>query len=415
MHCGIDFGTSNTAVGTQAGESPILLPLEGDDPTIPSAVFYHDDSPEIGFGRDAIATYLSGDDGRLMRSIKSVLGTSLMDESTLVGARQITFDTVITDFLREMKRRAECALGTELTAVVQGRPVHFTTAGDEADQVAEDTLERILRTIGFTEVRFLYEPVAAALHFEELAGAEHLALVADIGGGTSDFSVVRINPNRSRGAQRADAVLGNSGIRLGGTDFDQALGFAHVMPLLGRGTRMPANGLIAPNWIYTTLSSWPRINMLQAPKALRDIAWVVENGVGDPRFGRLAQVIEKRLGHRIAVDVEQAKIALSNDREARLVLDYVEAGLRPTVSEADVNKVLADARRLLTQTMEDCLRISGLKTTSITLVVLTGGSTEMPLVQRTIRDCLPDAILTSTDTFGAVGKGLALEASRAFS
>src|SRR6185312_6501054 len=193
--CGLDFGTSNSTLGTIAGREPVLTALEAAQTAIPSAIFYETDGAVL-IGRRAIEAYVEGVPGRLMRSLKSVLGTSLIDETTRLGRERISFRDVIAAYVGAIKRRAEQATGRELTHVVHGRPVHFVDNAPDADRKAEDTLRTIAKGIGFEEVTFQFEPIAAALDYERQIASEEVALIADIGGGTSDFSIVRLGPER---------------------------------------------------------------------------------------------------------------------------------------------------------------------------------------------------------------------------
>src|ERR1700682_5906800 len=193
--CGLDFGTSNTTLGTIFGREPVLTALEAGQTTIPSAIFYEVDGAVL-IGRRAIEAYVEGAPGRLMRSLKSVLGTSLIDETTRLGRERVSFRDVIAYYLGAVKRRAEQATGRELRDVVHGRPVHFVDNSDDADRKAEQTLREIAREGGFEGVTFQFEPIAAALDYERQIANEEVALIADIGGGTSDFSIVRLGPQR---------------------------------------------------------------------------------------------------------------------------------------------------------------------------------------------------------------------------
>ena len=235
--CGLDFGTSNTTLGTIEGQAPVLVALEAAQTTIPSAIFYEADGGVL-IGRRAVEAYVEGAPGRLMRSLKSVLGTSLIDETTRLGRERVSFRDVIAYYLGAVKRRAEQATGRELRHVVHGRPVHFVDNAPDADRKAEETLRMIAREIGFDEVTFQFEPIAAALDYERQITSEEVALIADIGGGTSDFSIVRLGPERHGKADRAADILANDGVRIGGTDFDRQLSLGVVMPLFGFGSAM---------------------------------------------------------------------------------------------------------------------------------------------------------------------------------
>ena len=415
MFCGLDFGTSNSTLGTLHQNKLQLLCLEkAGQSTLPSTAFYYEDSYDIAFGQAALNCYLEGLDGRLMRSIKSVLGTSLADEQTRVGSRRIPFKTVIGNFLAEMKKRAEETTGTELTAVVQGRPVNFVDQNPEGNRKAQDLLEEILKSIGFKHISFQMEPIAAAWQYESTAEKEGLALVVDIGGGTSDFSVIRIRPDRQENDTGEQDVLSDTGIRLGGIDFDQCLSLAGVMPLLGYGASLRGGKLNNPNWLYRTLSIWPQINQIYTQRSRRDIDWILENGDGDIRFDRLSTVAEDQLGHHIANDVEQTKIRLSSEQTVDLDLSYLEQGLNQRLDQDLLAQATEKSRSRLKGAIDESLKQAECQADDIQVVLMTGGSTEMPVVRQSVRDCLPGATFHNIDKFGAVGYGLALEAQKRF-
>src|SRR6476469_8913292 len=175
--CGLDFGTSNTTLGTIEGHAPVLAVLEAEYTTIPSAIFYEVDGAVL-IGRRAVEAYVEGAPGRLMRSLKSVLGTSLIDETTRLGRQRVSFHDVIAYYLGAVKRRAEQATGRELRNVVHGRPVHFVDNAPDADRKAEATLRTVALGIGFEDVTFQFEPIAAALDYERQIASEETALIA---------------------------------------------------------------------------------------------------------------------------------------------------------------------------------------------------------------------------------------------
>src|ERR1700754_3005817 len=151
--CGLDFGTSNTTLGTIEDETPVLAALENEHTTVPSAIFFTADGAVL-IGRKAVDAYVEGVPGRLMRSLKSVLGTALIDETTRLGRERTSFRGVIAYYLGAVKRRAEQATGLELRAAVHGRPVHFVDNAPDSDRKAEETLRQIAREVGFDDVTF---------------------------------------------------------------------------------------------------------------------------------------------------------------------------------------------------------------------------------------------------------------------
>ena len=272
--CAIDFGTSNSAVAVPGPAGPGLVPLEpahGErGRTMPTSVFYLGEGPDLVnlprlFGRAAVQAYVDGTEGRLMRSMKSVLGSALMEQHTDVGAgRSVAFGDVIAGYLMHLKRAAQAHAGGEIDRVVLGRPVYFVDDDPERDAAAQAGLEAAARAVGFREVRFQYEPIAAAFHYEEQATREETVIVADIGGGTSDFSVVRVGPERRMRADRRGDILASHGVHVAGTDFDRHLELARILPALGFGAFGPARPgrtpLEVPSRIYFDLATWHRIN-----------------------------------------------------------------------------------------------------------------------------------------------------------
>jgi hypothetical chaperone protein len=411
--CGLDFGTSNTTLGTIEGQAPVLAALEINQTTIPSAIFYEVDGAVL-IGRKAIEAYVDGVPGRLMRSLKSVLGTSLIDETTRLGRERISFRDVIGYYLAAVKRRAEQATGRELREVVHGRPVHFVDNAPDADRAAERTLREIAREIGFDEVTFQFEPIAAALDYERQISIEEIALIADIGGGTSDFSIVRLSPQRHRKADRATDILANDGVRVGGTDFDRQLSLGLVMPLFGFGSAMKRAGLDVPSRYFHDLATWSNINRMYEPRVIADIRQVRQQAAEPGLLDRLVRVVDEQRGHTLAMEVEDAKIALSDRRKTAISLEWVAPGLDAAVSRPDlVSHTMQLAERIAAR-IKICLAQARLSAEDIDAVFLTGGSVKLAHVRKAIIRAAPSARVVEGDTFGAVGKGLSLEALRRY-
>jgi hypothetical chaperone protein len=412
--CGLDFGTSNTTLGTMQAGAPKLVPLEGGNVTIPSAIFYSPVRvPEIG--RAAITAYIDGVEGRLMRSIKSVLGSALIDERTVLGRERAPFRRVIADYIRIVKARAEKQLGHELTAVVHGRPVHFVDGDEAGDKKAEDALKKIAHEIGFKHVLFQYEPIAAALDYEQRVDHEEIALIADIGGGTSDFSIIRLGPARREKADRADDILANDGVRIGGTDFDRKLSLEKLMPHFGFGSEMKRDGLGVPNSYFHDLATWHSINRLYDPKLIRQLHGVEREAAEPHLIARLIRLAEERRGHALAGQVEAAKIALSEEPETQIALDWLEAGFAVGLTQEDLAHGTAALASAIGARIKTCLDQAQLGPDKIDALFLTGGSTRLAHVRAAIAAGLPGTKLVEGDIFGSVGTGLALEAGRRFS
>lgn len=405
----IDFGTSNSAVAMLDGMTPRRMPLEHGQDTLPTAVFFHTGGA-MEIGVPAGEALIEGHEGRYMRALKSVLGTPLFHEARLIGGRRRTLASVVTDFLVEVKTRAEAMAGRSFTRVVAGRPVHFHSADPDRDRRAADDLAACYRAAGFQSVRFVLEPEAAALATQSESVPGKLGLVVDIGGGTSDFTVFRP-------AEGAPDILTSHGIRLGGTHFDQAVSLDHAMPLLGHGgslRREMGEGLLPmPKALYVDLANWSRIPFLYTPETRRAVAGWRKLAVDPDPLDRLATVLEDELGHDLAFAVERGKIAANGAAgEGRIPMGGIERGLHATVTRASLDGALATHEARLASAMADTLAQAGVQPGEIGTIVLVGGSSLMSLVGGVAGALCPGARQVRAEAFTAVIDGLALAIGR---
>ena len=411
--CGIDFGTSNSTVGWLRPGAPTLLPLEDGKPTLPSAVFFNADEESTHYGRDALLEYLEGYEGRLMRALKSLLGSSLMDSSTEVGGRALPFKDLLASFIGELKRRAEAQAERSFEQAVFGRPVYFVDDNPLADQRAQDTLEAIARQVGFRDVSFQFEPIGAALHYEASLTREELVLIADIGGGTADFSLVRLSPERARHVDRTSDLLGNAGLHVGGTDFDRALSLECVMPLLGYKGLMKS-GAEVPSGLFFQLATWHTINFAYTRQAFADFQSIYRDAAARRELDRLARLIGQREGHWMALQVEQAKIDLSTEPSTRLHLDRLEPGLFHDITFEAFTLATRSLVERVAATVSELLDQAGLAHEQVDTVSFTGGASGVPQLRARIAAELPHARSVEGDLFGSIGAGLAVEAARRY-
>jgi hypothetical chaperone protein len=441
VYCAIDFGTSNSGIAVPAANVPRsavqLLELEPGRPTMPTAVFYaveglaRHEEPRRLYGSAAIAAYVEGTEGRLMRSMKSILGSSLVERRTdLGGGHSVAYLDVVAGYLRQLKQQAEERVGTPIEQVVLGRPVFFVDDDPARDAKAQAALESAARAVGFADVRFQYEPIAAALDYEQRAAAEQTVLVADIGGGTSDFSLVRVGPERRARAERRDDILANHGVHAAGTDFDRHIELACILPACGYKSLGPSERAArslpdergrrareVPSAVYFDLATWHLINTVYLPQRLAELAGM-RGFYGDTRLhDRLMTVVEQRLGHALAAQAEQAKIDVADvagGGQTRIALDAIETGLAVSAThEQAIAAVAVDLDRIVAAARET-LRLAGLASDAVTVLYLTGGSTGLsPLVQRLAAVC-PAARVVRGDRFASVAQGLGLHAQRCF-
>lgn len=412
--CGLDFGTSNSGVCVPSADSVTLVPLEDGATSMPTAVFFTTEEPHAThYGRAAVREYLDGTPGRLMRSLKSLLGSGLIDETTAVGDRNVRFTDIVTLYLRTLRARTAEHAGSTPDAVVLGRPVRFVDDDIDRDRGAQATLADCARAAGFAHIEFQLEPIAAALDFERTIDREQVVLVIDVGGGTADFSVIRLSPERHACADRAHDVLANDGIHIAGTDFDTRLNMAWVMPVLGYGSIGP-KGMPAPSLVYFDLSTWHRVNFLYTPRfsgSLRELRAFFADPVP---YRRLRRVIEHRLGHELLGRTEQAKIELSDAEHALIDLAHVDRHLCVEVQRADLLSRLADLLAKLVAMGRATVAMAGLAERGIGTLYFTGGSSGMTALRTAFHAAFPDSRIAVGDLFGSVVSGLGIDAARRF-
>ncbi|MCU0826968.1 MAG: Hsp70 family protein [Tabrizicola sp.] len=408
--CGIDFGTSNSTVGLADASGARLLPLEGGAATLPSAVFWPTDSPPI-MGRAAIAAYLEGEEGRLLRGLKSTLGSGLIHDKTAVGGRAVSFRQVLARFIGHLRAAQQAAAPGD--RVILGRPVHFVDDDPAADAAAEATLAEIALDCGWSEVGFQYEPIAAALHYEQTAAAEELVLIVDIGGGTSDVSVVRVGPGRAARPDRSADILANDGIRVGGTDFDRLLSLAEALPHLGYLAPTRGGGTM-PRHYYLDLATWHRINALYTARTASDLKALRLLADDPEKIDRMIRLVADRQGHALALRVEAAKMTLSDHDLVRLQMSDLTRGPNPMLDRAGFEAAIEAPVDRIRALLGRVLAAAGVRPDKIGTAFLTGGSSQLPVLRATVRAVVPQAAIATGDMLGSVGTGLALEARRRF-
>jgi hypothetical chaperone protein len=374
---------------------------------MPTAVFYNAEDNSTHFGRDALKHYLEGTEGRLMRSLKSLLGSPLLLETTQIGHQQISFQDIIGTFLATLRERAAQHLGSAPHRVVMGRPVHFVDDDPERDAQAEASLRQAVQSVGFEEVSFQLEPIAAALDYEQRLTKESTVLVVDLGGGTSDFTVVRLGPERRQQADRSADILATSGVHIGGTDYDRQLNLAQVMPLLGYRHLGPEQREV-PSRVFFDLATWHLIHWQYQPRAIAH-AKTLRSNYRNPRLHeRLMQVLSERHGHLMAHEVEQAKIRCSvHLADTAMNLAVIEENLHVPLGLQDMQLHLHE---LLTRTVacaRECVQRAGLSDASLDAIYLTGGSSALQTFQHALQAEFVGVPLVEGDLFGGVALGLA--------
>jgi len=337
----------------------------------------------------------------------------LMDDFTEVAGRVLPFRELLALFIGELKNRAEISAGQCFSSAVLGRPVYFVDDDPQADKVAENTLADIARAAGLRHIEFQYEPIAAAFDYESQISREELVLVVDIGGGTSDFALVRLGPERAGKLERKDDILASGGVHIGGTDFDKHLSLAGVMPLLGLGSQL-ISGLEVPSSPYFNLATWHTINQAYTRKAWAQIVEVTREGREPEKLQALQNLIQQKDGHWLALQVETAKISLSTEFYAMMDLSRIGASKEVVLQRAIFDHAIEALVGRIGETVNNLLRDAGVAADQVDTVFFTGGSSGVPLLRQRVGELLPEAQPIEGDLFGSIGAGLAIDAFRKF-
>lgn len=415
-YCGLDFGTSNSTVGIRTKNGFQLASLEDYSPVIPTTIFFDYDEKQQLFGKAALERYVNGEEGRLLRAIKSVLGNELMHENTVINGKKTALKDIIGFIINHLKKRSEQFAGHDLNNVVLGRPVHFNDHDPEKDQEAENLLKKIAIQQGFKHVEFQYEPIAAAYSFEQQeVKKETLALIADIGGGTSDFSVVRLGTGHK---DRRQDILANGGVHIGGTDFDRKFSMKEVMQQMGKGTKIETDMgkiLSIPVSYFADMATWHRINFLYNVNTVEKFEEYLEQAIAPHTLDRFVTLLDYELGHLLNMQVEKQKQFLSQNEFSNMPLDFVEKGLQIQLSRKGFYTAIHDELKKLSKETEETLKKAGVTAEDIDVLFFTGGSTKIPLLRQMISGVVPLAKIVEGDAFGSVGYGLAVDAFNRFS
>ncbi len=410
----MDFGTTNSTIGIFKADQLKMAKLDNHKTAIRSAMFFDQEDHRRLFGHSAVEEYLLGTQGRLIMSLKSLLGSAFMQEMTIINDKLVSYPDILGFFINHIKEKAEQELEAPLTHIVMGRPVRFHDENTEKDMLAQNTLEEIAKKQGFKAVEFLYEPIAAALSYENVTDKEMLAIVIDLGGGTSDFSVISMQGREAN--NKRHEVLANHGIHIGGNDFDALLNLKTVMPHLGLGSQMKgmSETLPVPNWFYYDLSFWHTINTLYKKEVVNGIKSIASRFCNPLAGKRLLKVVDEKKGHQILNEIESLKLLLSEETNAQLNLNFIEDKLQFSVARMDFEKIIFPQVNKITNAINETIMLSRIKHDAINLVFFTGGSAQIPLIQREIIQLFPTAQVVRGDAFCSVGKGLALEAKNRF-
>ncbi len=422
---GIDFGTTNSTLARSIDPSSkveiLRFPLFGGATESYRSLLYLERQRLPGKNRLAswtgpagIERYLSSEtDGRLIQSLKSFLTSRTLLSTEIFGVR-VTIEELIARILRDLREKAEEAFGTSITSAVVGRPVRFVGAETDADSAyAENRLRHAYQLAGFTAVQFEMEPVAAAHYYESTLECDQLILIGDFGGGTSDFSLIRVGPTIRRRGRTPPDVVGNAGVGIAGDAFDAKVVRHLVSPFLGLGSQMRSVDKIlpVPSWIFSKLERWHHLSLLKARDTMNMLASVRAQALEPHKIDALMHLINEDRGYYLHQAVQAAKSELSKTHIARFVLSDGSTEIDAVADRARFEKWIAGELSSIEGCVDGLLHDSDILPAEVDMVFLTGGSSLVPAVRRIFESRFGADRIRAGSEFTSVAQGLALKAS----
>ena len=425
MHFGIDFGTTNSSIARVTGSGDVELAafpsLTGLVEAYRSLLYLEHVKERAAVrikswsGPAAIEEYLAAETkGRLIQSLKSFLSSRSLTSTDVFG-RRMTLEDLIARILRDLREQAEAQFGDKIESAVVGRPVRFVGATKEDDShFAEERLRRAFEAAGYAAVRFVLEPVAAAQYYESTLDHEELILIGDFGGGTSDFSLLRVGPAIRERGRTAHDLLGTSGVGLAGDAFDAKIVRNLVSPALGKGSSAQSMHKVLPaipNWVYAKLEHWHHLSFLRTSSTMNMLNSSKATAFEPRKIEALIHLIKEDLGYQLHRAVQGTKCALSTDAVAPFRFSDGVIEIEATVHRADFEEWIAEELAQIERCVDSLVAASGASRANVDMVFLTGGSSFVPAVRRIFESRFGAGRIRAGNEFTSVARGLALEAA----
>jgi hypothetical chaperone protein len=418
---GVDFGTSNTVIAmARADHSAVVLKVNsraGQVAALPSILCFQPSPsnarhhPVSSAGTDAIADYIARTGpARLVQSMKSFLGSKAFVD-TKVFSHTYGLEALIATLVQHLYDATGAREPLQQCPLVIGRPIEFAGSAPD-DDLAQSRLKAAFASAGREADQVRLEPEAAAYAFASRASGRHLVLVADLGGGTSDFSVVEVD---AAGKQPSILPLAQTGIGIAGDRFDYQIVYNAVCPALGMGSQFrPENKLLPiPLWIYANFASWHQLSMMNNRQTLRHITEILRCAMDRQAFEGLVHVIRNEEGFTLFQAVSQVKRELTTQSTARLTFKAGAVEIDRTIGRSEFEQWIADDLARIAAASDRALQAAGISPAQITRVFMTGGSALVPAVRNIFAQKFDAEKLVGGDEFSSVAQGLALMGARA--
>ncbi len=411
--CGLDFGTSNTALALPNGAIVPIDPAATEPTLFRSVIFFPEDTKETLFGGEAIARYLEENAGRFIQSMKTWLPSSTFTR-TQINGRTLLLEELIAIFLTRVRGSAQALTEHTLDQVVLGRPARFSK-DPTIDAFAEERLRKAAGLAGFSTVRFVIEPIAAALAWEATLDHDELVLVADFGAGTSDLTLMWLGPTRRERADRRADVVASAGVYVGGDRFDAAIMKHLLLPFFGQGSTYEVGfkRVPIPGYVLGRLLSWNEMSLIRERSTRELIEQMLKSSDRKPAIEALHDLVMYNLGYRFFRAIEKAKIELSTAETSRITFDDERIQLDVPISRAQFDGFSAP----LLDELEACadeVMAAAPSNHRVDSVFLTGGSSQIPCVRELFARKFGADRLRTKDAFTSVAEGLGRAAGSTF-
>ncbi|HME09728.1 MAG TPA: Hsp70 family protein [Bryobacteraceae bacterium] len=418
---GLDFGTTNSSLAALLPDGAVRLARFHQGAGFTDAfrsLLYLEQIVSAGrkatkswTGPQGIERYLAAEHkGRLIQSLKSFLSSRSLKNTEIFG-RRAALEDLVASIARDLRLEAEKQFGVPIRRVVSGRPVRFVgSETPEDDDYAQARLEISLRKAGFEEIAFEFEPIGAAYFYESTLDHDELILIGDFGGGTSDFSVLRVGPEVRKHGRKPEHLLANEGLGLAGDSFDAKIVRHLVAPALGAGTSLNSAGKIlpVPNWVYFKLERWHHLSLLRSSETLNMLRSVERQALAPERIAALLFLVENDLGYHLHRAVQDLKCALSENETATFRFEDGDVSIEAGVARAEFESWIADELAAIETSVSQVLAKAHVHARDIDRVFLTGGSSFVPSVRRIFDTRFGAGRISSGNEFTSVARGLAL-------
>ncbi len=409
---GIDFGTTNSVLSIFDRSTKQIV----ETISVPSILYFpinqsSDDELNYLVGEKAIESYLAENmKGRFMKSIKQILPVSSF-VNTRIGNNLYSASDLVSFILIDLKKAADKIIGYTCETAIIGRPVFFDDLNKGKDDLAQKRLLEAAEIAGFTSIRFQFEPISAAFAYEKTIKKKERVLVADLGGGTTDFTLIELDPTKSTSINRREDILATGGIYIGGDNFDSSFMWEKGTPYFGRGIQyesMPGKMVDLPTSFFQNICSWKEMNFFNGQKVKNSLNQYFVYTKRNPIFKNLITLIDNNLGFSVFKEIEKVKIQLTENELTDFDFSILDIQIKEEISKEKYAEIINDDVISIEKYLNKFLETNAIDSSQIDSLFLTGGTSLVPSVKQIFHQKFPTTPIHSGDNFISVANGLAL-------